>query len=321
MADTQAAPGPALTSETAGPRPRIAFIGAGATGVTLAEAFARAGLRVTAVYRRDRAKLLEAVTRVGTALAAETPQATADAADVVFLTVPDDQVGPTCAAVRWRAGQAVVHCSGATELDALGPAARSGAAVGAFHPMQMFTPAPASLETLPGCTVTIDARDPLGGTLESLARAIGCRPLRLASGRRALYHASIYNVGPFLIALIREAAAMWAELGATEEETLAALLPLLQGTVAAVRARGLAGGMGGCVARGDVGTVERHLAALDQFSADAAALYRTLALRTIPLALERGTLTAEGASLIRATLQRPPRDSGGSANPPAAFVG
>ncbi|MGE3277204.1 MAG: Rossmann-like and DUF2520 domain-containing protein [Vicinamibacterales bacterium] len=282
--------------------PRLAFVGAGAVGTTLAQAFAAAGLPVTALYRRDTGKLWDALARVPGATAAATPQAAADVADVVFLTVPDDDVRTTCAGIRWRPNQAVVHCSGATELDALQHAGDAGAAVGAFHPLQMFTPSPASLETLPGCTVTIDAAGALGDLLESLAGRLGCRAVRLPPGRRALYHASAYYVGPFLIALMKEAAGMWSALGATEEDALAALLPLLQGTVAAVKARGLAGGMGGCVARGDVGTVERHLAALEGHSREAALLYRTLALRTVPLALERGTLPPDGATRIRAAL-------------------
>jgi predicted short-subunit dehydrogenase-like oxidoreductase (DUF2520 family) len=60
--------------------------------------------------------------------------------------------------------------------------------------------------------------------------------------------------------------------------------------------------MGGCVARGDAGTVQRHLEALDEFSPAQAALYRQLARRTIPLAVERGTLSAERAERIGALL-------------------
>ena len=41
------------------------------------------------------------------------------------------------------------------------------------------------------------------------------------------------------------------------------MMPLLRGTVAAVLDGGLANGMGGCVARGDVGTILKHLEALD----------------------------------------------------------
>jgi len=60
--------------------------------------------------------------------------------------------------------------------------------------------------------------------------------------------------------------------------------------------------MGGCVARGDVGTVRKHIAAMDQFDHEAGQLYRMLANRTIPLGLKRGTLSAQGAEAIREAL-------------------
>ncbi len=283
--------------------PRIAFIGAGRVAATLGQALHRAGLPVTAVFSRDRRHADAVAAQIPGAAVAATSQAAADAGDLVFLTVPDDAIESACAGVAWQPGQSVAHCSGATELAALRDASRAGALVGAFHPLQMFANPAVALDTLPGCTVTIEAEPPLADTLEDICRRIGCRPVRLQPGRRALYHASAYYVGPFLIALMQEAVEIWRALGMSERDALRALVPLLEGTVAAVMDGGLAEGMGGCVARGDVGTVDRHLSALEAFSPEMAALYRQLALRTIPLGLARGTLSAEAAEKIRAVLE------------------
>jgi predicted short-subunit dehydrogenase-like oxidoreductase (DUF2520 family) len=281
---------------------RVGFVGAGRVAAALAEALHRAGVPVVAIASRDRRRATQVAERAGAAVVA-TPQEAADASDLIFLTVTDDAIEPVCRGIAWGPGRAVVHCSGATELTALQHARNAGALVGGFHPLQMFANPTVAVETLPGCTITIDAEPPLVDLLADLVRQIGCRPVRLPPGRRALYHASAYYVGPFLIALMHEAAGMWAALGVSERDMLDALVPLLNGTVAAVRDAGLAGGMGGCVARGDVGTVARHLEALGDFSADAEDLYRTLALRTIPLGIERGTLSHEAAAEIRALLE------------------
>jgi predicted short-subunit dehydrogenase-like oxidoreductase (DUF2520 family) len=279
--------------------PRIAFVGAGRVGATLAPAMHRAGFDVVSVFSRDADKAASIVDAVPGASVAATLQTAIDMSDLVFLTVGDDAIDPVCAAASWRGGQAAVHCSGATDLGALRHARETGASVAAFHPMQMFANPAVALATLRGCTVTIEADAPLFATLEDVAQRIGCRPVRLPPGTdRALYHASINYVGPFLIALMQESVQMWRTFGLDEPDVLAALVPLLQGTVAAVQDAGLAGGMGGCVARGDVGTVRRHLAALERFSPEAARLYRELTRRTIPLALARGTLRPEGAQLI-----------------------
>lgn len=281
---------------------RISFIGAGRVGATLARAMHAAGMKVVAVASRNQRPAETLAASIPGIIVAGTWQDAADAADLVFLTVSDDAIGEVCAAIEWRSDVMVVHCSGVTELDALRPALDAGARVGAFHPLQMFANPDVALDTLPGCTITIEADAELGEQLDDISRRLQCRPLRLPSGRRALYHASAYYVGPFLIALMNEAVQIWRALGVSERDALEALIPLLQGTVAAVIDGGLAQGMGGCVARGDVGTVIRHVDALEALSPEAASLYRRLALRTIPLALARGTLSSVKAAEIQVVL-------------------
>lgn len=282
------------------------FIGCGRVGRTLAQALARAGVHVAAAWSRRPADAALMAAEVPGLRALDSAQAVADACDFVWITVSDDAIAPVADAIAWSPRHRAVHCSGATELEALRRASEAGAQTGGFHPVQMFTNPAVALAGLPGCAVGVEAGPALLPELERLAAAIGCVPVRVPPGRRALYHASAYYVGPFLIALLAEAAAMWREFGADERQALDALLPLLAGTVAAVRDGGLARGMGGCYARGDVGTVAKHLAAVDGFDAEAGRLYRALAERAVPLGLARGSLGADAAGRIRRLLRDPP---------------
>jgi len=277
---------------------KIGFIGAGRVAQTLAPAFDRAGLHVEAFYNRspDAARLLGS--RLPSARPTREAQEVVDICDMVFLTVSDDAILPVCQDLRWEGRHRVVHCSGATELTALEHARSAGAAIGGFHPMQMFANPDVALEGLRGCTVGIEAEPDFRRDLEALAKRIGCEPLALPPGVRPLYHASAYYVGPFLIALLKEGVELWKSFGAGEADALRAMMPLLRGTVAAVLDGGLANGMGGCVARGDVGTILKHLEALDERFPSSGALYRELALRNVPLGIERGTLSAVRAAEI-----------------------
>src|SRR5229473_3373615 len=283
-------------------RETFGFVGCGRVGRTLAQAFANAGRAVTAAWSRRATDAAMMVREVPGLRALPSAQAVADACDFVWITVSDDAIGPVSNGIAWSARHKVVHCSGATEVLALAAAKQAGAAIGGFHPLQMFTNPAVALKGLPGCTVGIEADSPLYESLNQLALDIGCTPVMVPAGGRALYHASAYHVGPFLIALLAEAAAVWQKFGVGEKEALNALLPLLSGTLSAVHDGGLAQGMGGCVARGDVGTVRKHIAAMDQFDHEAGKLYRMLASRTIPLGLKRGTLSAQGAEAIREAL-------------------
>lgn len=281
---------------------RFGFVGCGRVGRTLAQAFANAGRAVTAAWSRRAADAETMAGEVSGLRPLPSAQAVANACDFVWITVSDDAIAPVSDGIAWLPRHKVVHCSGATEVLALAAGKKAGAAIGGFHPLQMFTNPAVALKGLPGCTVGIEADPALYESLNRLALDIGCTPVTVPVGDRALYHASAYYVGPFLIALLAEGAALWRKFGVGEKDALNALLPLLSGTLSAVDDGGLAQGMGGCVARGDVGTVRKHIAAMDRFDPEAGQLYRMLASHTIPLGLERGTLGAQGADAIREAL-------------------
>ena len=288
------------------PLPRVGIVGAGAVGCALAWALEAAGAPVVAASSRDAARRdrVAAGLRAGSAVQVlADPQAVADASELVLLCVSDRAIATACAALRWRPGQRVVHCSGATEVAALEAARQVGALTGGFHPVQTFTDPAVALRTLPGCAVGIEAANAaLRAELELLAAALGLCAVVLPPGARAIYHASANYVGPFLIALLREASSLWRQFGATEAQALSALLPLAHGTLAAATHAGLPGALAGAVSRGDVDTVARHVAALDAIPGDTGTLYRALALRTVPLGLERGSLSSGNADQLRALL-------------------
>ena len=281
----------------------LGFIGAGRIGTALAWGLARQGYTVAAVASRSRDSAERLAAGIAGCRALPDPQSLADSVDLVLLTVPDDAIAATCARLSWRAGQAVVHCSGATELLALAPAASSGARTGGFHPLQMFTEPETALRGLPGCTIAVEAEPPLLETLCAMAAALGCHTLRLQPGKRALYHAGAGYVAAFVNALVQDALKVWSPLGLSQTDAIRALLPLLRGTADSIERSGPALGMAGPVSRGDVGTVEKHLRALGALDAGLLDLYRRLALRTVALGVERGSLTPEKAAALRALLQ------------------
>jgi predicted short-subunit dehydrogenase-like oxidoreductase (DUF2520 family) len=285
-----------------GKKLKLGFIGAGRVGTGLALGFARSGRIVAAVASRSAASARKLARRIPGARASS-PQEAADRADLVFLTVPDDAIERVASGIRWRAGAACVHCSGAGDLDLLAGPAAQGALVGGFHPLRMFGEPGKSFD-LRGCAVAIAGSETLAKQLERLARAIGARPLRLPEGGRPIYHAAANFSGAFVVALIAETIALWKKLGISEKDALRALLPLLRGSVDNVESLGAAGALGSVVARGDVGTIRGHIDALARTAPESLELYRQLSLRTIPLALAKGTLKPEAAREIEALLGR-----------------
>ncbi|RQO55520.1 DUF2520 domain-containing protein [Paucibacter sp. KBW04] len=276
----------------------IAFIGAGRLGQTLALALAQRGEPVLAIASRRLASAQALAAQIPGCQAMSAEQAVA-AADLVFLSTPDDELAGLARDLPWRAGQAVLHCSGATELAVLSPALAAGAAVGGFHPLQIFSDPQQALGLLAGSTVAIESADAtLQAELLRLAQLLDMRPLRLPPGARAAYHGAASFAASFLLSLLDEAAEVWARLGLPREQALPALLPLAQGTLQAAQSRGLAGALSGPISRGDRGVVAAHLQAFDALGESHGQFYRELAQRQLVLAAQAGRLDAEALNAM-----------------------
>ena len=280
---------------------RIGFIGSGRLGKALAWQCSRRDLSVVAAASYHLAEAQELAERVPGCRAVDA-QEVADSCDLIFVTTPDGVIRPTTESLRWRAGTFVVHCSGATEVSDLAHAAASGASIGGFHPLQTFGDPEVAAQSLPGCTITVEAAEPLDGILVALAGRLGCAVKQLPPGARPLYHAAAGYSSQFLNALLREVSLMWQSWGASEAAAVQAMLPLFRGTLAAIEKVGLAQGMPGPVSRGDVGSVRKHVQAIQAFDAECVGLYRELCERTVLLALAGQRIDAETAAQVRAVL-------------------
>jgi len=212
--------------------------------------------------------------------------------------VPDDSVADVAGALTWNTGKSAVHCSGACSLELLASAETQGASVGAFHPLQSFAGLEQALKNLPGSAFAIEASDTaLEETLDSIARDLGGRPF-VVTGEKALYHASAVIACNFLVTLLDASSSLWEAFGLAGDQGLKALLPLVRGTIENVETIGLPDALTGPIARGDVGTVDRHLAALRRSAPELVDLYCALARRTIPIGRAKGTLSRETATRL-----------------------
>ncbi len=273
-------------------RPTLGFIGAGRVARALASAAAQAGYVVSVVASRNagNARRIAAKLPDCEALTIDRPEdmsAVFAKADLVFLTVPDDAIAACAVHLAPHVGQALVHCSGASEVGLLAPATRQGGQIGGFHPLFLFAGLDDDATRLSGSAITIEAEASLNETLQRLASAIGCRALSIPPGERMRYHAGANYAASFLLCLLDEATHLWQAIGMPEDDAREAMWPLVIGTLNAARERGLSGALAGPVSRGDAGIVTRHTEALAAMGGNHATLYSLLTLRAIHLARQR----------------------------------
>jgi len=281
---------------------KLGFIGAGTVGTALAKRLSDRGYPVVAVFSRtpDSAKKLSGA--INGCLALDSGQAVADASELVFITTPDDAVGPVVSGITWHPGQSVVHCSGADSVGTLQPARKQGAGVGAFHPLQTFASVEQAISNIAGSTFAIEAEEPLLSSLKELATSLDGHAIELKAGAKVLYHAAAVMACNYMVTLVKLATDLWQTFDITPDEATQALLPLLRGTIANIDRVGIPQGLTGPIARGDTGTIRKHLEAMEKAAPALLPTYRDLGRQTVPVALAKGRINQEQADALLALL-------------------
>jgi predicted short-subunit dehydrogenase-like oxidoreductase (DUF2520 family) len=282
---------------------KLGFIGTGTIGSALALTLHSRGYPVVAVSSRYHASARKLAQAINGCSAVTDNQEVADTAEFVFITTPDDVIAPVASQTKWHQGQYVVHCSGADTTDILEPARKGGAYVGVFHPLQTFAGAREALENMPGSTFTLEAEEPLLGILQDMASALGGHWIELKAGDKAAYHAAAVIACNYLVTLVKMATDLWQTFGIPREKATRALLPLIRGTVHNIETIGIPRCLTGPIARGDSGTIKKHLEALEKVSPDMLTTYKELGLRTIPIALAKGRINEQQAEELKTILE------------------
>ena len=276
-----------------GDTPYTGIVGAGAVGTALGVALSRAGWPIHAVASRDATRRERFTGLVDGSRAFVEPQALVEEVELVILAVPDDVIPALAEGVRMYGGQAMIHTSGALGAEVLQPAMAAGTQIGAFHPLVAFADTERAVAALHGATVAIEGDDQLAALLSRMAEQIGATAVRLAPGSKAAYHAAAVLAAGGFIALLDAIAELAAVAGLDEAGALAIYGPLIEGTLGNARALGIRDALTGPMTRGDVGTLQAHLAAMAAHAPDALELYTAAARREIALAQERGALAPE----------------------------
>ncbi|MBI4302237.1 MAG: DUF2520 domain-containing protein [Chloroflexi bacterium] len=285
---------------------RVGFIGAGTVGTALAVRLKGLGYPVVAVYSRTRASAENLASQVDSCQVYDSSQKVADASQLVFVTTPDDFIEWAVKQVQWHPDQAVVHCSGAASTDILEHAHLLGAQVGAFHPLQTFANVAQAIDNIPGSTFALEAESPLLETLQEIAQALEGNWVRLGPGDKVLYHAAAVIACNYAVTLVKLATDLWQTFGVSAPEATRALMPLLRGTVNNIGNVGLPHCLTGPIARGDLGTIKKHLEALRAKAPQLLSTYRELGLQTIPVAQAKGRIDEKRAEEMRFLLAPSP---------------
>jgi predicted short-subunit dehydrogenase-like oxidoreductase (DUF2520 family) len=286
---------------------KIGFIGAGRLGSSLALLLSKKSYQITAVYSRSHSSSLKMSESIKGCHICSSGQDLAEKAELVFITTPDDVITSISDSIKWQPGQMAVHCSGVDSLDLLASAHKDGALTGVFHPLQTFTNSEQALENIKGSTFTIEAPEPLLGKLKKIAYDLGGRWIEIKSEDKVIYHTAAVFACNYLVTLMKVSTDLWQTFGISPRQSIQALLPLVKGTINNIETVGLPDCLTGPIARGDTGTIIKHINALSKKAPHLISTYKELALKTIPIALDKGGINKSQALNLKAILTKEPK--------------
>ena len=288
---------------------KVAIIGAGVLGTSMGILMRRAGYDIVAVCSPNRRSAQVASSLIGAGEVVGDNAMAALGADLILLAVPDRAIASVAIEVSaggaMRRGAVVAHCAGGLPSAVMSGVRAAGGHRGAIHPLQSFADVDTAVQMLPETFFFLEGDDEAVDVLRSVVIALDGRPVHIDGKSKALYHAGAAAASNFLVTLVNYAVTLLFRAGVPRDAGLAALLPLIKGTVANLEAVGLPDALTGPIARGDLGTVKRHLRALESMPGDFARLYRLMARKTIDLGVKKGSLAEEDAQHLFDLLEGP----------------
>jgi predicted short-subunit dehydrogenase-like oxidoreductase (DUF2520 family) len=267
----------------------VAIVGIGRVGTSIGIALHGAGYKIIGLSSRDRkdSPLFSVCENFSTK-----PYEVTALADIVLLTVPDDEIEAVCRKIAsiggFKNGSLVIHTSGALSSDILSSA--EGCRYLSIHPVKLFTSL--SAVSLKGVYFSIEGDDTDTGI--RIVKDIGGIPFLINKEDKLLYHAVLSFSSSHLTGLIGLELSILKRAGL--DENLAVLLA--EDTIKSIGERGIETSFSGPVRRIDKGTIKKEIEALKGVSKIAVDTYRLLTRLSVCMERELGIIDREDANSL-----------------------
>ena len=287
---------------------RIGFIGAGKVATAFGRYLHGHGLLISGYYDRHAEKISHAASQTRSRQFTNAFETTRHS-DIVLITTRDDQIAGVCQDLCSQGGvgreHMVGHMSGAHSSRILSQADRLGATVFSLHPLQAFADEDKALAELPKSYFSLEGDEQRLEPVKEILSRIGNPYFCISPEHKSLYHLSACMLSNYLVTLMDSGLAALERSGIERDNGFKAMRPLIEGTLSNIARMGTAQALTGPIARGDAGTVDEHLRALDQPGLeDIESVYRHMGLYTLKLAERHVLQSPQKAASVREKLQQ-----------------
>ena len=258
---------------------KIAFIGAGKVGSAMAILLSLKGYKISYIMSRNVDSAEKLAQRVKSTAATDLKKVIQDT-DVIFITTPDrviKEMAKKIAETGLKASQQYVfHVCGSQSSESLMVLKENGWVTGTMHPLQAFADIDMAVNILPHTYFALDGDEKAVALAERIVESIGGKSFFVPSQYRALYHAAACIASNYTVTLMHVATQLFEKFGIKEEAAIAALMPIMKGTLANIESKGTINALTGPIVRGDSVTIEAHLAKMRQYAPKEELVYKVL---------------------------------------------
>ncbi len=284
----------------------IAIVGAGNVGITIGASLKEKGYNVAGIISRTRESTSRGAEIIGTKGYTEIFPLL-NQANIIFITTPDLVIAQVCKTIAesggFKEGDLVIHTSGSHSSEILSSAGDKGAYTLSVHPLQTIPGPEAGIRNLPGSYFAVEGDERGLPFARKMIADLQGHLVEIPTELKPLYHASACVVSNYFVAIVRLGLAMMEDIGVDKDKALAALLPLIQGTMKNIEKVGVPEGLTGPIARGDYSTIRDHLKVMEREMPEIVPVYGELGKYTVKVALEKGTINREQSQQLIKVLE------------------
>ena len=243
---------------------QIGFIGAGKVGCSLGNYFVEKGLKLSGYYSRSFEQAVFAAEQTGARTFSQL-QDVADASDWLFLTVADQQILPVFQQLQpfLRPGMIIFHCSGAESSQLLAIEKDRQYQLFSLHPMLAFANRQTPPVAIAQALFTLEGDQQAEAEVHEVLAPLGNPLQTISAEEKSRYHAACVMCSNLVNGLVYTSQELFQQAGFTPEAAQTAWRTLFFENAKTIAEAGAIEALTGPVERGDLPTIEQHLACLN----------------------------------------------------------
>lgn len=241
---------------------QIGFIGAGKVGVSLGKYFKMYGRDVMGYYSLTSESAKWAANFTNTTYYENLQRIISDC-DMLMFTVPDDKIAAVWEEAKpFVRGKIIAHCSGLHSSKIFSDVGTTDSSAYSIHPLCAVSSKEHSYKLLADTLFTIEGDSTHISTIQQLFEEMGNRTCVISAENKAKYHAAASLASNHMTAVFYMAEKLFMDCGFSENEARTELYHLAKGNLLNILEQGCIASLTGPIERGDIETVEKHLACL-----------------------------------------------------------